>query len=536
MATQYYQPTPPTQQSASIAASPALTTTPGSTTGVIDIGKIWAWITKTLKGEFVARSVLSVLAALTMTLIIAGDLHQAYSDIDTIINGSVPSVNAAQHMAQYIEDIDAKSADYVATGALTATEPCSIIGSNVSIGFVPVHHCDDLNIDAELIQANQQLFLAAHNVTYPGERSAIERITVGLQEYVGDITVMRHEYALVANPQDAHDPHLREAASAYMRATAILHDKITLLPPRDVSGNYIFSETDLPSCTINNRTLAPSTWLLGSLEDNINCLSFINKSHLDRAYQDAAGFLTGSVWLALISGVILLVVIGGTMWRMAMATHRRINIGLTLATLICLVFGFVVVIHLGNLAGQHGAFGEVVVDDYKSIYDAALLKRYATAANADESRWLIAQEFGDQDGIAHWAADWKNNTAQVNQLITDAQNNQTWPEEIQPLADMRSNWDAYYGIDGHIRQIATDASDPKHILDAEQLSTGDSNIAFGKFTDAVDRLSAANQSHYDQTGASAESTLNTDFPLSLILFPLLGILAAWGISTRLREF
>jgi hypothetical protein len=40
----------------------------------------------------------------------------------------------------------------------------------------------------------KELFNAARNVTYPGERTAVERITAGFEEYVGDISVMRHEY------------------------------------------------------------------------------------------------------------------------------------------------------------------------------------------------------------------------------------------------------------------------------------------------------------------------------------------------------
>lgn len=43
-----------------------------------------------------------------------------------------------------------------------------------------------------------------------------------------------------------------------------------------------------------------------------------------------------------------------------------------------------------------------------------VLTHYATDANADESRWLIAQEFNGTANIQHWQADRQVNVAQVN--------------------------------------------------------------------------------------------------------------------------
>lgn len=102
---------------------------------------------------------------------------------------------------------------------------------------------------------------------------------------------------------------------------------------------------------------------------------------------------------------------------MVVMTHRAVNIGLTLAVLISIIFSITSVMLLAQSSGRHGAFGQMVKDDYDSIYYAALLKKDGTNANADELRWLIALEFNDQAEASRWQQDWQSNTTQIKQLI-----------------------------------------------------------------------------------------------------------------------
>jgi hypothetical protein len=190
----------------------------------------------------------------------------------------------------------------------------------------------------------------------------------------------------------------------------------------------------------------------------------------------------------------------------------------------------------GATHSQDGAFTQLVQDDYASIYDAALLNRVATDTNADESRWLIALEFNDQTNLAHWQDDWNQNVRQANALITQAHDNQTWTEELQPLRDMDTYWNQYSILDGEIRVAAQQQDDPKRLLNAETISTGASNQAFTQFSDAVLRLAQANQEHYNQTFQSINTTLMLHFLLSLILLPLSGLLTLWGVAIRLKDF
>lgn len=485
--------------------------------------------TGTLKGQFVVLAASCMLLTLVMALYSFQSLNRAENDLNTIASGSIPSVDAAQTMAQYMDDIDAKSADYLATAALLNQEPCSIPGSSDQLTLT-VHNCDDQIISAEITLANDALYKAAHNVTYPGERIAVERITAGFEEYIADISIMRYEFQQTNGHTDPHNVHMTNAYIAYQNASYVLHQRISSQPAT--------VETNLPSCQvgIDQHTVDANTWVNGSLEDNLDCLSSINKTALDQAYNDTTGFLNATLFIFVIFLVGLTLLLLWTIGRMMWASHRVVNLGLVLALLLGVTFSFSVASFLGNLSGRHGDFGQMVKDDYDSVYYAALLQRYGTDANADESRWLIALAFNDQASVTKWAQDWQTNTQQVDTLIQRAQDNRTWPSEDQPLGDMRTSWATYYNIDGQIRVEANNTKDAQRIYKAEQLSTGQSNMAYRTFADAVSRLSKANYDHYHTTLNMTQAAFSTDILLCALLYPLVGLLALWGIASRLRDF
>jgi hypothetical protein len=542
MATPTRIPQPPLQSPPSSPRTGGISQRSGSSAGArtaqrgINIRSIWHQARKTLKGQFLTLASVLFLLSIVTGLLTTQAFRQASTDLDTIASGSVPSIDAAQAMSQDIEDIDAKAADYLAAASLTARTPCSIIGSTRNPGNLTDHDCDQLNIDAELILANKQLYIAIHNVTYPGERTAVERITAGFEEYSSDIAVEEHEYALAASKTDPHDEHLQKARLAYIAATDVLNLRITKPPTLDANNTPVYDESALPNCTIDGRTIAAKDWPLGSLQENIDCLSSINKGYLDAAYNDTVSFLgLATVLLGLLClifcGLLVFVLI-----RMVLLTHRLVNPGLTLASLLALTLSFMVVTSFIGMSGRHGAFGLMVKDAYDSVYYAAQLKRYGTAANADESRWLIAVDFGDQAEINRWQQDWYTNRAHVNALITQAVGNRTWPEEDQPLANIQSHWKTYTAIDPQIRAIAMNTANPQRIHDAQVLSTGKSNDNFYAFTDAVDQLSQANRDHYTMIYTLTNAALIRNILLSSTLFPLTGLLAVWGISRRLKDF
>ena len=150
----------PTQQSSPQYATPS----PGAgSTGNrvplwrrIDVKSLWNQGRGTLKGQFTVLALCILLVAVLAGLFISGAFRQSYAYLHTIAIDSVPSVDAAQAMAEYIQDIDAKSADYLAAAGLTEQVACPIPGTSYNPGNITIHQCDDLTISAEITLANKE--------------------------------------------------------------------------------------------------------------------------------------------------------------------------------------------------------------------------------------------------------------------------------------------------------------------------------------------------------------------------------------------
>lgn len=506
-------------------------------------GKTRLFHPRTLKRQFGLQAVVILLLAAVLTLESSLAFSRASRDLETINNDSIASIDAAQAMTQYLEDIDAKAADFLATAGLGYKTSCYVAGTYSGL-LLSVHDCDEHNIDAEIVLANQALYQASHNVTYPGEKTAVERISTGMNIYLGSIQLMRTDYGLAHSKTDARDPSLQQAYQAYLTAGKVLHDQVSMATLGKTQIPQA-AESDLPSCTINGTVLQPAQWAQGSLEQSLDCLSDINHTHLMQAYDDASQFLIGT---AIAMGLLFVLLCGLLIFatlRMTALTHRLVNPGLLAACLISLILSFNTVTLLaylgapGSQNNQHsgdGAFQQMIKDDYGSIYDVTLLKRYATQANADKSRWLIALEFNDQPGSQHWQADLQSNVQQIQALMRTVHANQTWDEELQPLKTMDTTWNQYYTIDSEIQSATQRHGRTNPLLDAEEISSWESNWAFQSYTTALDDLSNVNRWHYSATFEDASFSAQLYFTLNLILLPLAALLALTGLALRFRDF
>lgn len=91
----------------------------------------------------------------------------------------------------------------------------------------------------------------------------------------------------------------QKARQAYLDANNVLQKTITLQPTTNSAGLPIFNEPVVPPCIVRGSSEPGTTWALGSIEDNINCLNEINKTHLDSAYDDTLSFLGGALVVTL---------------------------------------------------------------------------------------------------------------------------------------------------------------------------------------------------------------------------------------------
>ena len=120
--------------------------------------------------------------------------------------------------------------------------------------------------------------------------------------------------------------------------------------------------------------------------------------------------------------------------------------------------------------------------------------------------------------------------------MNNARVSQIWAEADQPVQDMGDAWNDYVSIEHDIQNATQKQDRPTPLLDAEEISTWQSNWAFKSLTDALDKLDQANRVHYDQTFSDTSTSLNLYFVLCLALFPLAGLLGMWGIWIHLKDF
>src|SRR5258707_1203753 len=214
----------------------------------------------TLGGRFrtliIVIIVLTCLTALTVSL----SSSRAAGDLSAIGSVSIPSISAAQKIVPYLEDIDARAADYLANTSATP-QPCVNSLTGQQMGQFSAHDCANQIIDSDQQALNHQLFLAGQNTAFPGSQTALQQTQNGLETYIGDINLMRHEYSL-ATPGNPSDPHLLQAYQAERSAQTILLQQL---------AGRVANEPALPSCTLNGQTLSPQAWPNAGIETNMLC-------------------------------------------------------------------------------------------------------------------------------------------------------------------------------------------------------------------------------------------------------------------------
>jgi hypothetical protein len=492
--------------------------------------RLWRALT-TLRGRFVFFAfIIAVLATITAATILLSSLR-ANADLHTI---NKPSVDAAQAIVPYIENVDAQSANFLANTSSSDIHPCVITSidgqtADQQLGNLSIHDCANRTIDADLQKINQQIYLAGHNVSFAGESTAIQQTETGLEEYVSDINLMRNEYSLATSTHSANDPHMRNAYRYSLAASTILHQQIASLNP-----GVAVIEPNQPSCTLGKTTLPAQTWPNGGIEQNVSCLSAISKANLDASYTDTVKFVGISLGLVFGLCIYSCIFLLWATWSMAATTHRLLNIGLVVALLVAIALTSVVLSDFDAIYGYKGNFS-VIQNDYSTVYNAGLLQQESSDANTDQARWLLALQYKDTNAN-QWYTNWQSeNTLVRSSLQTIGKNSnqsalynnmqQAWNQNAsqgQQVASMvRSN-------DGTINT--------GNIPTAEASFTNTVNTSFQTFLQATNHYSSTYSGQYTTLFNHTNALLNSLMTWCAAAFLLLGFVAAWGITRRLKDF
>jgi hypothetical protein len=496
--------------------------------------RLWRFFTM-LRGQFLSFIVaLLFLAALT-ALIVAQSASRAYNDLGALGQESIPSVDAAQTIASTLEDANARAANYLLPSSLTASAPCVLATTGLSIGTLTTHECDSRDIDADLALVNSELYSASatHSTAYRGERTAIEQTQLGLEEYVADIDLMRYEFAQATNNTLPSDPHMQQAYNAYKAATSVLYQQV--VPP---SAGYTLDAESvplnlLPVCILNGQTFSPQQWTGGGIEQNVGCLSFIGKTHLDQAYQDTVKFVGISLGLIFGSCIYSCILLFWATWSMSATTHRLINPGLTLALLIALVFTGIALSDFNVMYGQRGDFA-VIKNDYSLVYTVANVQRYSTAAQAAQERWLLALTFNNQPDAAIWQGEQAKDMQMATTLLRSIGQNVITPQADSLLLSMQRNWKTYQAASTQV-DAAAHAGDAAAIAAADHLDSGQAEPAFRQFRASVLQFSQNTRADYSKAFTDTQGMFQLLTTWCALAFLLAGLIGAVGIAVRLRE-
>lgn len=478
------------------------------------------------------RFILMMIAILCLTIVTAVAAavysNRAYSDLTTIGDQSIPSVDGAQAVVPAIEDAEGQTATYLANVNPATLSPCLLNSTGQQVGTLNRHDCADRNIDADLALANHELFLAGHDVSYPGGRTAIEQTEKGLEAYAGDVNLMRYEFNLATDKSSASDPHMQQAYQAYLAATNVLRQSVNTN-----GASTTYSEQKLPACVIGGVTIPAQTWPAGGIDQNINCLSSINKVHLDTAYQDTVKFV--GVSLGVIFGLTMYccILLLWATWSLAGTTHHVLNPLLALALLFTMLITGIVLADFDTIYGHNGSFS-IIENDYNSVYDATNFKQAATIAEADQARWLLALTFHDPSANQRYQ-EWQNQAQTAQTSLKAVRSSTQSPQTAQLLTQIVQSWTQYNTQSNQVASTAQPGS-AQNLTGAETLYSGGASQAFRQFTTTLNQFSTVRHQDYTAAFSDANGRLSSLTFLCAIAFPLLGLLGVAGILTRMREF
>ncbi len=478
----------------------------------------------TLRGRFrtliIAIVVVTCLTALTVSL----SSNRAAGDLNTIGTESIPSISAAQKIVPYLEDIDAQAANYLANTSATL-QPCVNALTGQQTGQLNEHNCSDKIISEDQLNLNQQLFLAGQNVPFPGSRTALEQTQSGLETYIGDINLMRHEYSL-ATPGNPDDSHLSAAYQADRSAQTILLQQL---------DGRVVTESNLPSCTLNSQTLSSQTWPNAGVETNMLCLSALGKPHLDSAYNDNVSFFGISLGLVFGLSIYCCIFLLWSTWTIVSITHKLFNPVLILALLVVLASTSVVLADFDAIYGHNGYFS-VIASDYNNVYTAGTLEQEGSQVQAYQARWLAALKFHDLTTASQGQQDGQASSQQVTDALQTFVANAQSSQNASLAANIQQNWKLYSTQVQAVNQLTSATGNSESIKQAESLHIGQTSTAFQNFVSAIQQFSAANTNDYKSILNEASNRLALLTTWWAIIFPVCGIIGAWGISRRLKDF
>jgi hypothetical protein len=457
---------------------------------------------------------LSRVAILSMTALLLGAVilgaHVHREAMQTIGVDAAPSIIDAQHIKAALADMDADEANLLLAPPNTA--------NSATKGLIRRRE-----------EADQALFAATRNITYPGEVAPIQtlQMTGGFYNRLAQETEDLHD---AGEPLDAASP---------------------LYPTRPLHVNYYEALADLM-----DEALLPAA----------DALDYVNDGELTRSYTSQA--LTSGLTTALLA-IVGMAAIAGLIWVqifLSRKTRRTLNPPLVLAT----IFTAFLLLHgLTALLTEQRELKVAKEDAFESIHALWRARALAYQANAEESRYLLDPMFAsdaqeafvrETNALAKLPPGMSVDTLLAQErrgqhvegftgYLADELNNITFPGERAAAVRTLAAFEAYLKVDAEVRRLRNAGQLQAAIDLCVGSAAGESDWAFDQFDQALGETLAINQKQFDQAVGSglasvgalgghlqAKEIVSTLEFEAFVLCVFISVLVALGFAPRIKEY
>lgn len=273
-------------------------------------------------------------------------------------------------------------------------------------------------------------------------------------------------------------------------------------------------------------------------------LNKVYAAYLDSTYNSYTSSINISVILMIAIGVILLVFMLFVQYFLFKKTHRLINIGLALSTLLLVI----------NIAYSANAMNSVKSDIVSSKDKAfnsieALWSAKATAynANALESLYLLHNGTGivqTADNInfdlsaSRICSSPKEalNGGKFEGYLSDELSIADFDEEKAAVTKALKDWAKYVDINLQVRKLEYDSKHEQAIALNVGGSDGQSDYEFNQFDAELNKAIDINQTYFNSNMDSVYKTLNLFPYMTLASLVLIILLCILGLKPRMEEY
>jgi hypothetical protein len=266
-------------------------------------------------------------------------------------------------------------------------------------------------------------------------------------------------------------------------------------------------------------------------------------NQLYRDHRSSVGWQMPLVWFCFL---LLIGALGASQWYLFRRTRRVINVGFAVASVMTILVLIYSVIVLNAGEAQLQAAKQKSLDNINALWSA---KAMAYDMNALESLYMIDNKNLTKDeqtfsNFAHLIVNIDPLTAVTNAeyhnpfggYLGNELSHISYPGERDAAVKAVDAWAAYINIDKQMRDLMQAGAPAQATYFNTRFLQDQSSLAFNQFDQAISRVIAIDQSHFDDQINSALGILQL-FPFILIGW-LVGLIVAcvYGMKPRLDEY